>query len=208
MRCWPASVCFCRPQELLLSRISNSSKDFQGTSDNLLPATKEASTKFHLLEEQGVFLTPSCQRSTPVTGRMRGATQTTTQTSGQRPLRRLPLRLYSVQASNLKQAVKNSQSNLTELSKAPSTQLLASQLNLQQLPNIVFHCLFHSEDSSNQPCQVQQASWHTPFFRGNASHRSNNSRTTANLPPLLLQDVNPPRQQAQRDQPQLPGEWM
>jgi len=85
---------------------------------------------------------------------------------------------------------------------------LASQLNLQQLPSIVFHRLFHSEDSSNQPRQVQQASWHNPFFRGNASHRSNNSLTTANLPPLLLQDVNLPRQQAQRDQPQLPGEWM
>jgi len=191
--CWPASVCFCRPQELLLSRISNSSKDFQGTSDNLLHASKEASTKFHLLEEQGVFLTPSCQRSTLVTGRMRGATQTTTQTSGQRPLRRLHLPLYSVQqASNLKQAVENSQT---------------SQLDLQQLPSTV-HRPLHSEDSNNQLRQVQQASWHTPFFRGHASrHSSNNSLTTAKLPPLLLQDVNLPRQQAQRDQPQLPGEW-
>jgi hypothetical protein len=126
---------------------------------------------------------------------MRGATPTTTQTSGQRPLRRLHLHLYSVrQASNLKQAAENSQT---------------SQLDLQQIPSTVFRRPLHSEDSNKQLRQVQQASWHTPFFRGHASrHSSNNSLTTAKLPPLLLQDVNLPGQQAQRDQPQLPGQWM
>ena len=185
-------------------------KEFQGTSDSLPHATKEASTKPHLLGEQGVFLTRSCLRSTRGTGRMQGATQTTTQTSGQRLLRRLHLPLYSVQqASNLKQAVENSRTNSTEVSKPPSVQLLASQLDLQQLPSTVFRHPLHSEDSNNQLRQVQQASWHTPFFRGNTSHHSsNNSLTTAKLPPLLLQDVNLPRQQAQRDQPQLPGQWM
>jgi len=140
---------------------------------------------------------------------MQGATQTTTQTSGQRLLRRLHLPLYSVQqASNLKQAVENSRTNSTEVSKPPSVQLLANQLDLQQLPSIVFQRPLHSEDSSNQLRQVQQASWHTPFCRAHASRRSKNSETTAKLPPLLLQDVNLPRQQAQRDQPQLPGQWM
>ena len=176
-------------------------KDFQGTSDSLLHATKEAST--HLLGEQGVFLTLSCPRSIPGTGRMRGAIQTTTQTSGQRLLRRL--RLYSVQLqpSNLKQAVENSQTptNSTEVSKPPS----------RQLPSTIFRPPFHSEGSSNQLRQVQQAKWQSLFFRGNASHHDSNSLTTPNLPPLpplLLQDVNLQRQQAQRDQPQLPGEWM
>jgi hypothetical protein len=71
------------------------------------------------------------------------------------------------------------------------------QLDLQQLPSTVFRRPLHSENSSKQLRQVQQASWHTLFFRGHASRHSNNSLTTAKLPPLLLQDVNLPRQQVQ-----------
>jgi len=217
LSCWPAAaVCFCTAQELLLSRISpaSSSKDFQDTSDSLLPATK-GSTKPHLVE-QGVSLTPSCQRSMLGTGRMQGATPTTTQTSGRRLLRP-HLRLYSVQlqTSNLKQPVKNNQTllkpsaaNSTELSKPPLKQPSMQQLlDSQQLLSVVFQPLFHSGGSS-QPRQVQ-ASWHYHFFRGKDSHLSN-SLTTVNLPPLplLLEDFNQQLQQRQEDQPQLPGKWM
>ena len=160
-------------------------------------------------------MTPSCPRSMQGTGRMPGATQTTTQTSALRLLH-LRLLLYSVQlqASKLKHPAKSSQTllqhsttNSTELShrsRPPSMQLLVDH-HLRPLHSVVFQPLSHSE-GSKYPRQVvnsqqAQAAWRSHFFKGDASHPTN-SLTTVNLYlplPLLLQHFN---LQQRRQQPQ------